>query len=248
LLCARCDKVIVSSECARADLCAFVPEYAHKMELLQFVASPAPVIHATALLDLQRVYEFEGPFFLLPNQFWVHKNHRVVISALAELKRQGRPMLVLATGSTKDFRNPSYFPSLMQFAEESGALDCFRVLGQISYDDIVGLMRHAVAFINPSRFEGWSTSVEEAKSMGKQIVLSDLSVHREQAPNRGIYFPAEDPVALAEAMIVAYDEFDDQHDAVMQERARAQFPERQQEFGETYRHIVEGVSADRTGS
>ena len=240
-LCARCDKVIVSSECARADLCTFVPEYAHKMELLRFVASSTPLARATCLSDLQQKYDFTGPYFLLPNQFWAHKNHRIVISALAELKKQQTPMLVLATGSISDPRNPTYFSSLMQYAEESTVLDCFRVLGQIPYDDIVGLMQHAIAFINPSRFEGWSTSVEEAKSMGKQIVLSDLPVHREQAPERGIYFPAEDPIALAEAMRVAYDEFDDQRDAVMQEKAGTQFVERQRGFGETYQHIVENV-------
>ncbi len=40
--------------------------------------------------------------------------------------------------------------------------------------------------------------------MGKQIVLSDIPVHREQAPDRGFFFPPEDPDALTAAMIAAY--------------------------------------------
>ena len=40
-LCRTCDKVIVSSECARVDLQAFAPQYAGKAEVLHFVASPA---------------------------------------------------------------------------------------------------------------------------------------------------------------------------------------------------------------
>jgi glycosyltransferase involved in cell wall biosynthesis len=130
-----------------------------------------------------------------------------------------------------DYRNLSYFPSLMKYAAECNVLENFRVLGQIPFDHLAGLMRHATAFINPSRFEGWSTSVEEAKSMGKQVVLSDIAVHREQAPDRSFFFPPDDPDALAGAMMAADDEFNGQRDAAMQDEARARFPQRQRECG-----------------
>ncbi len=39
----------------------------------------------------------------------------------------------------------------------------------------------STALINPSQFEGWSTTVEEAKSLGVKMLLSDLEVHKEQA-------------------------------------------------------------------
>jgi glycosyltransferase involved in cell wall biosynthesis len=242
----RCDTIIASSECARVDLCAFSPENAYKMELLRFVANPTPFTDVASLPDLQRLYSFEGTYFLVPNQFWAHKNHRIVIGALQELKRQGKPFLVLMTGKTVDHRDPLFFPSLMQYAADCDVLDCFRVLGQIPFNHLAGLMRHTVAFINPSRFEGWSTSVEEAKSLGKQIVLSDLPVHREQAPEHGFYFPPEDPVALAAAMRAAHDGFDEQCDRVMQNVAREKFPERQRDFGETYRCIVERALEGRS--
>jgi glycosyltransferase involved in cell wall biosynthesis len=237
-ICSTCDKVIVSSECARADLLSFSPEHAHKLELLRFVASPVPLDDATSLAHLQRLYSFDGPYFLLPNQFWAHKNHRVVLAALQKLKRRHKPLLVLATGSSSDYRNPSFFPSLMQYAAECDVLDCFRVLGVIPFDHLAGLMQHAIALLNPSLFEGWSTSVEEAKSMGKQIVLSDIPVHREQAPERGVFFPTDDPDALAEVLITVNDRFDSQEDAAMQIEAQTRFPERQREFGEAYRRIV----------
>lgn len=237
-LCKYCDKVIVSSECARADLLAFSPKYAHKAELLRFVSSPMPFVDAATLPDLRRLYSFDGPYFLLPNQFWAHKNHRVVVEALQRLKRQKKSFVVLATGSREDNRNPLFFSSLMQYAAECEVLDRFRVLGQIPLDHLAGLMQHAIAFINPSRFEGWSTSVEEAKSMGKQIVLSDIPVHREQAPERGLFFPPEDSEALAQTLLDVSERFDSQQDEAAQKQARARFPERQRAFGETYLAIV----------
>jgi glycosyltransferase involved in cell wall biosynthesis len=237
-MCKYCDKVIVSSKCAQEDLLSFSPENAYKAELLRFVATPVPLATAASLADLKTLYNFSEPFFLLPNQFWAHKNHRIVIDALRELKRRNLRILILATGSTHDYRNPSFYPSLMKYASESNVTDCFRVLGQIPMEHLAGLMRYAVAFINPSRFEGWSTSVEEAKSMGKQIVLSDIPVHREQAPDRGFFFPAEDAVALAEALSAAANGFDESQDAAYQDAARSRFPERLQNFGEAYLRIV----------
>jgi hypothetical protein len=74
--------------------------------------------------------------------------------------------------------------------------------------------------------------------MGKQIVLSDIPVHREQAPDRGFFFPADDPEALATAMVAAYNAFDPQKDAAKQDAASADFPERQRQFAETYLQIV----------
>jgi glycosyltransferase involved in cell wall biosynthesis len=237
-VCAHSDRIILSSECARADLQAFAPEHVHKAALLRFVASPMPLNHAVALQVLQREYSFEKSYFLLPNQFWAHKNHRVVISALQILRSQNRNVTVLSTGVTNDYRHPQFFSDLMKYAKECDVLDSFRVLGVVPFDHLVGLMRHSIAFINPSKFEGWSTSVEEAKSMGKQVVLSDIAVHREQAPDRGFFFPAEDPEALAEAMLAAYHQFDELDDFKRQEVARIQYPDRLKEFGNAYAQIA----------
>ena len=58
-------------------------------------------------------------------------------------------------------------------------------------------MIHSAAVINPSLFEGWSTTVEEAKALDLNIILSDIPVHREQNPDRSIFFNARDPEQLA---------------------------------------------------
>jgi len=35
--------------------------------------------------------------------------------------------------------------------------------------------------------------MEEARTLGKTIVLSDIPVHREQAPHQGVYFDPHEP-------------------------------------------------------
>ena len=45
------------------------------------------------------------------------------------------------------------------------------------------MIKFSKAVINPSLFEGWSSTVEECKSVEKNMILSDLDVHKEQYPN-----------------------------------------------------------------
>jgi hypothetical protein len=51
--------------------------------------------------------------------------------------------------------------------------------------------------LTPSLFEGWSTSVEEAKALEKQMILSDTPIHREQMTNNVIFIDPLDPKSLA---------------------------------------------------
>jgi glycosyltransferase involved in cell wall biosynthesis len=235
--CDYCTKVIVSSECGRKDMARFSPANAGKSEILRFVAAPFSQ-GATPIAELQLKYNFNGGFFLLPNQFWAHKNHRTVITALSILKKSGTNLTVLATGWTKDARHPGHFDSLMDYARECGVLDQFRVLGAIPFPDLVGLFEASWAIMNPSLFEGWSTSVEEAKSMGKTIILSDIPVHREQNPERGVYFSTLDPEDLARALLRVRDRFDLRIDMDNCRRALSAYPARQREFARRYQDIA----------
>ena len=70
------------------------------------------------------------------------------------------------------------------------------VLGLVSRDEVMSLMAGAIAVINPSFFEGWSTTVEEAKVFGKRMILSDIPVHREQCGARAHYFEPNDANTL----------------------------------------------------
>ena len=195
----RCDIVVLSSVAAQNDLAAFAPDAIPKSRVLQFVPSIDQAA-TVPLADLEAKYGFQAPYFYMPNQFWIHKNHRIVVEALARLKDQGLPATVLMTGSTKDYRHPDHYDQLIAQAKKSGVADSFRVLGMVPYGDLLSLMQHALAVLNPSLFEGWSSSVEEAKALDKIVLLSNLPVHLEQAPPRGVFFDPADADDLAAQM------------------------------------------------
>ncbi|RIW14372.1 glycosyltransferase, partial [Algoriphagus lacus] len=53
------------------------------------------------------------------------------------------------------------------------------------------------AVIQPSLFEGWSTVIEDAKSLNVQVICSNLPVHIEQLSLNGIYFNPYNEMELA---------------------------------------------------
>ena len=238
LQCRLATRVIVSSRHAQEVLGTFQPGCVSKSRVLHFVANPLAYGDPTDLPALRERYGIDGPYFHVPNQFWAHKNHRLILDALELLHRRGERVLVVSTGATSDYRQPRYYDELAAHADALGVRESFRTLGVVPYDDLVGLMRHAIAVINPSRSEGWSTTVEEAKSLGKRVILSDIPVHREQAPRDGVYVDPHDPAGLAEALMSLWTSFDPAADRERSEVARRELPQRIRAFGETYQGIV----------
>lgn len=230
--------IVLSSHDALKDLTELMPDAAGKSRVLQFVSGMKAPEAERSPTALRTAYGIDGPFFHLPNQFWIHKNHAVVIDALALLRARGRDVTVVSTGHTSDYRDPDFFASVQAHVAASGVADLFRIEGLVPYADVAAFLRDSVAVINPSLFEGWSTTVEESKSSGKRILLSDIPVHREQAPKRGRYFDPKDPEALAALMIEALDTHDPDADDAARAQAVAALPARLAAFARTYQDIV----------
>src|SRR3990172_9644127 len=94
------------------------------------------------------------------------------------------------------------------------------------------------SLINPSFFEGWSTTVEEAKSMGKRIILSDIEVHREQNPSGGVFFDPKNPKELAEIMWKVWTKSDIEEEKDLSRKGQEELPVRLIAFAQRYEDIV----------
>ena len=198
--------VIVSSEASRRDLLEYSEAAAGKARVLHFVPNIPQVDKTPAREELLHSHGVPGDYFHLPNQFWSHKNHELVVEALAVLNARGRRATVVATGTTTGTSgDPSHHDALMRKVRELGLEERFLSLGVVPFDEMIGLMNGSLAVVNPSRFEGWSTTVEEAKCLGKRVLCSDLAVHREQDPPGALFFDPDDAEGLADAMAETID-------------------------------------------
>lgn len=193
-------RIVVSSNDGLRDLETYMPQFRDKARVLHFCSVPTDEWWQRDPATVAGAYGLPEKFFLLANQFSHHKNHPVVFEAVRRLRARAVPVVVACTGSTFGFRGNDYLESIEAFLSEHDLKGAVRILDLIPRADQVALMRRAIAILQPSQFEGWSTVVEDAKTLGKPILVSDLAVHREQAPPQGIFLPTDDAEAWSEAM------------------------------------------------
>ena len=106
----------------------------------------------------------------------MHKNHKVVLNALLYLKNKDKlkNIFIVSTGSKEEHRNTKYFHEIEKFIGDNNLYKYYKYLGTVSFKEVLSLMYHSVAVIQPSKFEGRSSTVEQAKSMGKKYCYQIL--------------------------------------------------------------------------
>ncbi|MBS4067762.1 glycosyltransferase [Sulfurimonas sp.] len=177
------DKIVLSSYDALEDFKTFAPKYTYKASVLQFVSQPDSKyfdLNENDKINLIEKYNLPDIFFYVPNQFWKHKNHMLVFEAVKLLVSEGGDICIVCTGYLNDYRNAEYITTITKFIEENKLHNNIRLLGLVDYEDVFKFIKFSKAVINPSLFEGWSSTVEECKSVDKNMILSDLDVHKEQ--------------------------------------------------------------------
>jgi len=241
---ANCTRIVLSSNDARSDYERFAPASASKADVLRFVAHVPASVYEGDPSTVCREYHLPDRFVYLPNQFWAHKNHVLVIDALQQLRTARPEITVVCTGNPSDNRAPLHFAQLLAQASRAGVREQFVMLGWVPHEHIYFLMRQSLAVLQPSRFEGWSTTVEEAKSIGKRLLLSNIPVHREQAPAEARYFDPSDASALADLLQEVYDTRTPGPDVALERRARAELPGRMTMYAEEFVDVVTRAMSD----
>jgi glycosyltransferase involved in cell wall biosynthesis len=196
LLATRAPLLALSSRMAINDTYRLFGERLVPHEWLPFPA----VLDAAEKAAVAPRAEYDVPerYFVVCNQWWRHKNHRLVLEAMRRLPADA-PVCVF-TGATTDPRWPEHFAEMRSMITAYGLDARVRVLGAVPRLAQIGLMREAIAVIQPSRFEGWSTVVEEARALGTPLLLSRFPVHLEQAPPGAQFFDPDAPEELAVLM------------------------------------------------
>ena len=192
--------IMLSSEDARHDCERFYPRSVGRTRAVRFAVPPGQppsLAQARAVAD---GYGLPAHFLFMPNQFSKHKNHFLVLDALALLRSRGVDTVVVSSGKQLDERHPDYFAQFKARLDALGLHSQLRLLGLIPYADLAALMRASAGLLNPSLFEGWSTPVEEARALGVPLLLSDLEVNREQAGDQARYFNRHSAAELADAI------------------------------------------------
>jgi len=169
----------------------------------------AHIYHFTSIIDGFETAGFDEVrkknglperYFMVANQFHPHKNHKVILGALALLKQKKQKCFVAFTGRLPENEDKPHIKELHRLLEEHDLKDWVKFLGVISRPDQLCLLKNAQCIIQPSLFEGWSTVIEDAMSLQVPVIASNLKVNVEQLGENGNYFDPLDPDELSEKL------------------------------------------------
>ncbi len=212
--------IVTSSADALEDFDRYYPGVRDRLRVLRFRTVPDEDWFAGDVEAVRDLHHLPPRYLVLPNQFWVHKNHRAAFEAMRFLGERHPDIVLVCTGRTEDSRHPRHAAELLRFVKSNGLQERIRILGLLPREEQIQVIRGASAVVQPSLFEGWSTVVEDARALGKRLFLSDIPVHREQDPPGAVYFDPSDPSALAKAIAERWDELSAAPDGAQEEEAR----------------------------
>jgi glycosyltransferase involved in cell wall biosynthesis len=200
-LVATCSRIICSSQTVEGDLQRAYQVAAGQTAVVRFSSQIPREVSSEQITRTLEQLQIDRPFVYLPNQFWLHKNHSTAFAAWRLLtQRNPQAPLLVCSGALEEPRDNYHVPLLLDYLETHQLQGSVRILGLVERQQQTILYHAATAFLQPSLFEGWSTTVEEAKSLGRPLILSDIPVHREQAEGLASFFPALSPEALADCV------------------------------------------------
>ena len=150
---------------------------------------------------LKKKFNIKRNYFFLPNHFWKHKNHIVVYKAIKLAKKNDKKILLVTTGNTYDYRFPDHYNFLQNFIKKEHLFENILHLGIIDQNDLFSLIKHSLAVINPSLFEGWGNTLEHSILFDKIAVLSNIDVHKERKNKNKILFNSNDHNKLSQIML-----------------------------------------------
>jgi glycosyltransferase involved in cell wall biosynthesis len=138
----------------------------------------------------------ERPYFIYPANFWVHKNHEILLIAY-RIYRQAAidPWDVVLTGNP-DGRGKE----IQELAKLLQVETNVRFAGHLDEDSFADLLAGAGALVYPSLHEGFGIPLVEAMRFRKPIISSKSASIPEVAGDAAIYVDGKSPLELATAM------------------------------------------------
>jgi glycosyltransferase involved in cell wall biosynthesis len=238
--------LLLSSRSAADDFHIFFPDARIRTRVWSFCSTFDPVEAEGGSIAR---YDLPEKYLYLPNQFWVHKDHLTVFKALNLLNARGIKPPVVCTGLQRDRRNPDHFPMLADFVKRNDLDGQVRFLGMVPRNDQVEIFRYAAAVVQPSLFEGWSTVVEDTKTLGRPIILSDIPPHQEQVSgDMGKFFRAGSAEDLARVIEDQWEILIPGPDAEAEHAAMARTAGRRRELAFEFMQILEEAIAAASAS
>ena len=197
-------RVLVDSEIGKEDWLNFYPTNPDRVVCMSYLPPSGlkTKISAQILKPIVKKLKLPSHFIYYPAKFWPHKNHLNLLKSLVLLRRQGKRVHLVLTGS-KDADFTSY-PAVENFIKQNKISDQIHYLGFVTNDELSALYKLAEALIMPTYFGPTNIPVLEAWVMGTPVITSDIRGCRDQLGDAGLLAHPDKPKEIAAAIAKIY--------------------------------------------
>lgn len=192
---AQAERVICNSEATASDIVTFYGIPANKLVPipLAYEANHFRPVSAMPQLLQDDLVARSSPYFLMLGRQAPYKNISIAIEALSRTRKD----CVLLIAGPPDKR---YTPKLIAQARALGLRSRVRFLSYVPYDQLPGLLSHAIALIFPSLWEGFGLPVLEAMACGTPVICANVASLPEVAGDAALTVDPRNSFAIASAM------------------------------------------------
>lgn len=188
---------VVNSKSVADDIRTIFPYTTAKIYTLPFSPNPVAEWLDELAFDVREKYSLPDHYFLISNQFWIHKDHLTAFRALRTVEGD-----IVCTGTMADYRRPHYLAELEDFLADNELKERVTFLGHVPKRDQIEIMKKSLAVVQPTLFEGGPGGgcVCDAVSLGVPVIASAIPVNNEINAGDVRFFKAGDSEDLAERM------------------------------------------------
>lgn len=197
-------RILVDSIVGKEDWLKFYSTKSERVVVLPYLPPSDMETNLKPSFLKQTVKDLKLPthFIYYPAKFWPHKNHLNLLKSLTYLKKKGKTVNLVLTGS-KDADFSSY-NEVDKYIKKNHLASQVFYLGFVTKTQLSALYKLADALIMPTHFGPTNIPILEAWTMGTPVIYSDIRGCREQLGSAGILANPNKPIEIARAIEKVY--------------------------------------------
>jgi glycosyltransferase involved in cell wall biosynthesis len=181
-ICRWAKGILVDSEVGRQQVHESYQVPSERIFVLPYVP-PRYITEGVISPDFFQKYQLPTKFIFYPAQFWQHKNHIRLISALAKVKEKHPDISLVLVGTRKNA-----YEDVVRHVKSLGLDSHVRFFGYVPDNDMPEFYRRARAMVMPTFFGPTNIPPLEAFTLGSPVAISNVYGIPEQVGDAALLF------------------------------------------------------------
>lgn len=231
--------VLVDSETGRLHMAESYNMEMDRIHVLPYIA-PKYMRQGKTPLDFDSRYRLPAKFIFYPAQFWEHKNHKNLITAVRSLKGSFPDLKLVLSGAKQNA-----YDSVVRVVQELNLTDDVVFLGYVPDADMPELYRRSRALVMPTYYGPTNIPPLEAFVVGCPVAISGIYGMPEQVGDAALLFNPDSVEEIADCIRRLW--IDDKLCAELAERGKRRAANwDQKQFNERLMKIVTEITDEES--